>query len=241
MQVTEALLHGTLDRKTAGLVLYALQTASSNLRHMQKEAEADADTAVCNRYDSLEQDYELGDCDELRIEDPVDKKEAEEAEKARAALQNGEVDARANQSKYDDVTALIARGEKMGFLHTKGVCWPRAANEDGTTDEPVRITDRLEEDKRVRIPLQLSETQYLQAKSSIEEYEEKHNIDAEHPKGRKPVPQRPAISQKIFLGARKPVVSVALEEQPQLAVGDESQNPYPTKRGMGHPDPATNN
>ena len=33
MQVMRLLLHGQLDRKTAGMLLYALQVASSNLRH----------------------------------------------------------------------------------------------------------------------------------------------------------------------------------------------------------------
>ncbi len=61
MQVTEALLHGTLDVKRGGLVLYALQTASSNLRNMAKEAAEETNVAVCNRYDSFEEDYELGD------------------------------------------------------------------------------------------------------------------------------------------------------------------------------------
>ena len=224
MQVTEALLKGTLDRKTAGLVLYSLQTASSNLRNMQKEAEADADTAMCNRYDSFEQDYELGEeaAASLCIDDPVDKAEAEAAEKARAALQNRSNDGEATESKSQgiDVSELIARGERMGFLNTTGICWPLGAKADGTVDGPRRISDRLQEDRTVRIPLNLSETQYLQAKGSIEEYEEQHNIDAEHPKGRKPAPQRAAISQKIAVGARKPVATVTVEEEQQtLAIG----------------------
>ena len=59
MQVTEALLNGTLDAKRGGLVLYALQTASSNLRNIAKAATEEAPIAVCDRYDSFEQDYEL--------------------------------------------------------------------------------------------------------------------------------------------------------------------------------------
>lgn len=100
----------------------------------------------------------------------------------------------------------------MGFLNTKGVCWPRKADDDGHTDGPVRVTDREPENRRVRIPLNLTEMQYFQAKGSIEEYEERHNIDAEHPKGRKPAPQRAAISQKFVLRQRKPVVSATVEE-----------------------------
>jgi len=59
--------------------------------------------------------------------------------------------------------------------------------------------------------MNLTEMQYMQAKSSIEEYEEQHNIDAEHPRGRKPLPQRAAISQKIIMGGRKPMASVRAE------------------------------
>ena len=212
MQVNEWLLRGMIDHRTAGLVLYSLQTASCNLRNIQKEAEADANKPICNRYDSFEQDYELEGCEHLRVEDPVEKKEAEAAEKARAALQDGSLagaDGKASGPKYDSAMALIAEGEAKGFLHTKGVCWPRE-NEDEFG--PRHLTDREEEDTSVRIPLNLSETQYLQAKQSIEGYEEQHNIDAEHPRGRKAVPQRPAISQKIFMGARKPVASVRVEQ-----------------------------
>ena len=223
MQVTHALLRGTLDHKTAGLVLYSLQTASCNLRTMQKEAEANPDAAVCNRYDSFEQDYELDEKDgSLRIDDPQDKQEAEAAEKARAALQNqssDSADGKAPDPKYADVMALIAKGEAIGFLHTKGVCM---LSDAGAEFGPQHITDREEEDKRVRIPMILSPTQYLQAKNSIEQYEEQHNIDAEHPNGRKPAPQRAAISQKISLAARKPVASVSSEQGEVASAADSN-------------------
>ena len=221
MQVNDWLLRGVIDHRRAGLLLYSLQTASCNLRNMREEAEADATQLMCNRYDSFEQDYELEDCEPLRFEDPADKAEAEEAEKARAGLLDGSLaSAAATAGKpKDDVMELIAHGEKMGFLRTKGVCWPRDPNRDGAAEGPAHITDREEEDGTVRIPMRLSETQYLQAKNSIEQYEEQHNIDAEHPRGRKPVPQRPALSQKIFMGARKQVaaVAVSVEKEQQLA------------------------
>jgi hypothetical protein len=223
MQVNEWLLRGVIDYKRAGLLLYSLQTASCNLRNMQKEAEAEAGIPICNRYDSFEQDYELDaqTAASLRIEDPEDKAEAEAAEKARAALQNediGSTDGEAAGPAYDPVMALIAKGEAMGFLNTRGVCMSsRAGMEHG----PQHITDREQEDQRVRIPMNLTEMQYLQAKNSIEEYEEQHNIDAEHPKGRKPTAQRAAISQKIFMGARKPVASVGIEQGVTVSAGAE--------------------
>jgi hypothetical protein len=194
MQVNEWLLRGMIDYRRAGLLLYSLQTASCNLRNMKKEAETDAITAICNRYDSFEQDYELENCEQMLFEDPADKAEAEAAEKARAALQNGEMNGKAAGSKYDSVMALIAEGKAKGYLHTKGVCMLR---DDEDESGPRHLTDREVEDKGVRIPLNLTETQYLQAKQSIEGYEQQHNIDAEHPRGRKPVPQRAAMSQKI--------------------------------------------
>ena len=67
----------------------------------------------------------------------------------------------------------------------------------------------------MRIPLMLSKVQYEQAKVSIFGYEMMNGIDREHRQGRKPVAQRPAISQKIFMGARKPVASLTVEEEPE--------------------------
>ncbi len=214
MQVTEALLHGTLDRKTAGLVLYSLQTASSNLRNMQKEAEADAGTAVCNRYDSFEEDYELDkeSAAGLRVAEPADAQEAQAPSQNHAA---GDESGESSAAAYNPVRALIAQGEALGFMSTKGVCMPGKA---GAQHGPQHITDREEEDQAVRIPLSLTETQYLQAKSSIEEYEQKWGIDLAHPDGRKPVPQRPAISQKIFMGGRKPPVAVQEAEHSATAM-----------------------
>lgn len=77
MQVTNALLHGTIDPKRAGLVLYALQTASINLRNMEKEAKSAPPVAVCDRYDSFEEDYELDESTGLRVETIDEEDEAE--------------------------------------------------------------------------------------------------------------------------------------------------------------------
>jgi hypothetical protein len=37
MQTLDAVIHNKLDRKTAALILYGLQTASNNLRHLEFE------------------------------------------------------------------------------------------------------------------------------------------------------------------------------------------------------------
>lgn len=69
MQVIDAVLNNRLDNKRAGLVLYALQTASSNLARGGDFTHADGAT-VAGRYDSFEHDYELGDdLPELKAQD----------------------------------------------------------------------------------------------------------------------------------------------------------------------------
>ncbi len=191
MQVTEALLKGTLDRKTAGLVLYSLQTASSNLHNMQIEAEADAkaNTAICNRYDSLEQDYELDEetASGLRVED------AEEEE---------------------DSEPVVSREEQP----VSTVSTPEPGSETVELD-PRRLPPLRLSDPRVSIPKMLTEDQYYQAQVAMFQYRLDHNVDA-NDKTMKVVPQRAAISQKIVMGARKPVASVPGEEEKQLAASN---------------------
>ena len=60
MQVVDAILHNRIDTKRAGLVLYALQTASSNLAN-GADFQQDASATVAGRYDDFEDDFELGD------------------------------------------------------------------------------------------------------------------------------------------------------------------------------------
>ena len=68
MQVVGALLHNRIDSKRAGLVLYALQTASSNLNNGADFAQDTAAT-VAGRYDDFEEDFELGeDAPELKTD-----------------------------------------------------------------------------------------------------------------------------------------------------------------------------
>lgn len=210
MQVTEALLKGTLDRKTAGLVLYSLQTASSNLRNMQKEAEADADNAVCIRYDSFEQDYELDEATaaSLRIEEPAEGEnlEAKAAEIVEGAKYAGLIKDEAKQKCAEDADA----SESSTDDDTEAI----------PTVGPINVLDHEPMDRSVRIPLMLSKVQYEQAKVSIFGYEMMNGIDREHRDGRKPVAQRAAISQKIFVGARRPVASVRAEGEQQLAISN---------------------
>ena len=89
MQVIDAILHNRLDSKRAGLVLYALQTASSNLGNGAHFAQMRGAT-VAGRYDHFERDFELGeDAPELRVdeaaEDPVDHAKVAQIEEQAAA------------------------------------------------------------------------------------------------------------------------------------------------------------
>ncbi len=212
MQVTEALLRGTLDAKRGGLVLYALQTASSNLRHMAKEAAEEPSAAVCNRYDSLEEDYELGDCPHLRVDEAALEAAAQAERAAQASPTVSDTGGEAAEGSVNppkqeisDIALTIDIGHVRGYLPPEASCQRKTG--PGSEDGPIMVSDRDVEDARVRIPVVLTPAQYQQAKISMVEYEKENGIDRNHPEGRKPVPQRPAISQKILLGTRKPPAS----------------------------------
>ncbi len=69
MQVIDAILQNRLDNKRAGLVLYALQTASSNLAR-GADFEQNMGTTVAAGYDDFEKDYQFdGDAPELKADD----------------------------------------------------------------------------------------------------------------------------------------------------------------------------
>ena len=81
MQVVDALLHNRIDCKRAGLVLYALQTASSNLANGANFGYRSG-AAVAGRYDDFEEDYELGeDVPELKTDEIAEVKLTEQQEK----------------------------------------------------------------------------------------------------------------------------------------------------------------
>ncbi|MGA2371094.1 MAG: hypothetical protein ACLP3R_15745 [Candidatus Korobacteraceae bacterium] len=68
-QVIDDVMHSRLDNKRAGLVLYALQTASANLANGVDLGQRDGATAAC-RYDDFEEDYQLGcTAPELKVEE----------------------------------------------------------------------------------------------------------------------------------------------------------------------------
>jgi len=96
MQVVDAILHNRIDTKRAGLVLYALQTASSNLASGTAFEPAGTAT-VAARYDDFEKDFQLGDdVPELRIDE--------------AAVQ---------QEELDEHSAKVAQIEEMAEAYGK--------------------------------------------------------------------------------------------------------------------------
>jgi len=78
MQVVDAILHNRLDNKRSGLVLYALQTASSNLAN-GADFQPMAGATVAGGYDDFEADFELGDdVPELRADEAEEPESDEE-------------------------------------------------------------------------------------------------------------------------------------------------------------------
>lgn len=96
MQVVDAILHNRLDTKRAGLVLYALQTASSNLAN-GAAFQPTAGATVAGRYEDFENDFQLdGDVSELKVDEADDQ-----------------------QAELDEHSARIAQIEEMAEAYTK--------------------------------------------------------------------------------------------------------------------------
>ncbi len=233
MQVTEALLHGTLDAKRGGLVLYALQTASSNLRNMAKDAKEESPAAICDRYDSFEQDYELDDCAGLRVEEESVEQslEAQAAEILSAAEHAGLTtpksvqpndEGKAQESTWSGDPDAAAQSQASASPHDD--CGPATDGTETISSAAPRSCKTCERSKNfdvqnheMPIPLLLTAEQYVKAKTAVFGYQMLHGIDPEHPNGRKPVPQRAAMSQKIFMGMRKPPMRVAVAEEVEFS------------------------
>ncbi len=119
----------------------------------------------------------------------------------------------APRREVSEIARLIDEAHVKGFMFAKASCVLRTG--PGSEDGPLLVSDREVEDARVRIPLVLTPVQYQQARMSIVEYEKDNNIDGNHPEGRKPVPQRAAKSQRVFL--RKPPASVGAEASESIS------------------------
>ncbi len=72
--VADALMNNSVDTKRAGLVLYALQTATLNLSNGVDFSQHE-DAAVAESYDEFEKEFELGDAaPELKLEEAGERK-----------------------------------------------------------------------------------------------------------------------------------------------------------------------
>jgi hypothetical protein len=112
MQVIDAVLHSRLDNKRAGLVLYALQTASSNLAKGADFSQTNGAT-VAGGYEAFEEDFELeGELPELKAEETDEDEEPyvqiaqiEEQAAAYAKLDAAEAKADAERTGDEDQEA----------------------------------------------------------------------------------------------------------------------------------------
>jgi len=115
MQVVDAILHNRLDNKRAGLVLYALQTASCNLGNGPVFQSA-AGAVVAGGYEDFEEDFQLGDSvPELKLDEEVirEEEESEHAAKLAEAQELAEAYARVDSTEREVCDRLSAR-EKAG-------------------------------------------------------------------------------------------------------------------------------
>jgi len=124
MQVVDAILHNHIDRKRAGLVLYALQIASSNLGQ-GADFTAASKTAVAAGYDDFEDDYELGDEVPELTTDADEDEELDEEHETTMTLE-----------KVRDVCNAFEHAERDAWSHGQIV-----KDEDGTesfTCDPIQ-------------------------------------------------------------------------------------------------------
>jgi hypothetical protein len=105
MKVVDALLHNRIDTKRAGLVLYALQTASSNLARCGDFQQSE-DATVAGRYDDFEEDFELGDdVPDLKIDEAEEERKDDEYTTATQMERVMEACATLEQAKREAVAA----------------------------------------------------------------------------------------------------------------------------------------
>jgi hypothetical protein len=119
MRVIQMLGSSRLDHKTAGLMLYALQTASGNLRRVDFEP-LESTTVVIDRNDVhrtsiegpqwFEEDFEPEESDE-EDEDEVEAEDGDEAEE-------DEVEAEAEEAAEEEETAAAKPAKRKGREQT---------------------------------------------------------------------------------------------------------------------------
>jgi len=107
MQVMQLLAWGQMDHKTAGLLLYGLQTASANLRYADFEPEEPTDVVI-RREDVAKTDIQGPQWDPEDFPPPDDEDEDEDGEKG---LEDDGVTIEAAEVAVDAPAALANGGE----------------------------------------------------------------------------------------------------------------------------------
>jgi hypothetical protein len=136
MQVLNLLGSGQMDPKTAGLMLYGLQTASANLRHVKFEAEKATDVVIdrntVNQTCINGPQWFARDFADQAEDQAEDQAQEEEAEKPAAAASSGPVPAEpaadaepgADKARPEKVRANKVRANKIRAGNRK---WPERA------------------------------------------------------------------------------------------------------------------
>jgi len=150
MQVLNLLGSGQMDPKTAGLMLYGLQTASANLRHVKFEAEKPTDVVI-----------DRNTVDQTCINGPQwfardfagqvqEQQEQEEAEKPAAAASAGQVPA---EPAADKVHPEKAGPEKVRANRVRAAKrkWPERAAAEQAPEWIQRILTHLPQAMEARV------------------------------------------------------------------------------------------
>ncbi len=136
MQVVDAILQNRLDTKRAGLVLYALQTASCNLNNGAAFEPAEGST-VAGRYEDFEEDFKLGDSvPELKAdEEELQEEEANEhAAKLAEVEELAEAYARVDTIEKEVGERLLAKKQAGEDVQPAEAEWSRLAQEQRPGD-----------------------------------------------------------------------------------------------------------
>ena len=131
MQVVDAILQNRLDTKRAGLVLYALQTASCNLNN-GAAFEPEEGSTVAGRYEDFEDDFRLGDSvPELKVdEDEIQEEDASEHTAELARIEElAEAYARVDNAEKEAGERLLAKKEAGEDVQATEAEWSRLAQE----------------------------------------------------------------------------------------------------------------
>jgi hypothetical protein len=137
MQVMQLLATGQMDHRTAGLMLYALQTASANLRNTQFEAE-DATDVVIDR-DTVNKTYMGGP---QWVEEDFDDEAEEEEDEDEAAEEVGE----------EPAAAVVAGQIVTGQTVTGQTVSTQGVSAQVRAEEPVKKVEHVSvEEARRRV------------------------------------------------------------------------------------------